>query len=1733
MDSISETQSFNYSTDDIRFGDDNQKAEKAKQSFLTLKHKIFLTHDLIQRLNNKDKECEHLKGEVEIAKKEADKWKTEHFASLAKILKLNSVKSEFEKNKKLLSKENSKLKEQIAGDQKHLAQWMSKVEEIEASHSKTMMIIELEKSGLQSKIADLEQEIKILHTTYDIKKDDAKEKNIEKSKRRKKIKSPMKTTRSCGILPELDNEINLDVEEAIVTASSPVDPMSKKTINTTETKTQTISSDFNLPILSVDHTQNDKLNKSPKCSLPDSVPIQKPTTCDKNIMTDEFYNTTKKVYPLLCDKCELQMDSASVENIFKIMTACPPLITAVPPSPVRSKPTNHNADTIDVPNITNTPVKNNSNVSLTNTSVDNDSNVSLALEKIQQTLETLEKQIKKNKRAIMHNKISNCNHPIPKNCCTQNNDSINMTNFSQVNMMTALWSSMMKLTDEKLQNHHVKRKKITNLKRKLRTVSKQKAKIKDSKSNSWIVDSDTSSFVTDHDMTIETTPVESTVLVLRKNITERESIKNIEITSQNSDTCFTKYQDISPNLTDKFNCDDNSKNMNLFEKPSITTPNSHSINSNFPVPNSITRRVTQSLPIVPIHAPIIEDLTSRKQTRPTNVTNSVPKSRTGLLQKLRRLGQNKNPITAYVNPTKQLNYVKPSDESTISIEEHVPANKKRIARANKASAKDSDPVSSENNELLVKKNIIERSKEILNCKKRKVTRSITKSVESSNSKSSNSMEIDSIHSPKSQECTKLKPKKVLSNTINDLFGCDPCDTSNTSTDTNKEVDNSIINNHIESHSTIEDHTSEFDQTSNDALVVSTIQLSTENDNLVLSNSTEKNCDKTDEIIGEKQEKNNEISSQIMEKNKIECLTENIQVNIPNESKKIISKSIDKDIIVQDCDTSGELIKSMNLPGKNENKIIDTIHTISQTRNAKSLPIEPSQISPGANKQTLRKRRRINSDTKSGSESPSKLVSEKKKKISLTSNNSIEELDTITGAHPRKSSFPEIIQNEMGRFFNTKRIMTRSMKKTEESSIPNSPRFSPSVKDNSPQHGSKKTLEKSRTPVKENNTLIQFRKNFVKNLFPSHINEKQKTKSNNVSDLTENSSNSDIHCEDSMENISHTQKYNTLKKSEDLIANISSTKINDVVQDEKLLMLPIVNEVKIVNDIKDKNSNDKMHKEENKKEKNFSKSIVNIQNNYDSSQENMEINLANDIKEPTNSVNVDEKIAELSSTCEFDSPLSPDASDDFFPECPMPSNSNASLESTTTIDNNISTNELPIVNYSGSVRELRNRSVPMIPLKVTATPKNNSINESTNNTIVEKTENIKELLTRHLAMAKKKNEVVKDKKFRILAAQKMTEEIIASVQREIRRFTDLSDWDDSIYQSVLDNLTKINSNKTIAKAVVDLICKLSLLNEPLDKTHTPPAPMMTQSQQKIITLLVNLDKVKPDLINIIFNAINHNLFSFGMSSKLQIEEIQSLARIFVALCKIKKDRERVRMMICDALYSLQNKCIVIIHIALTSWTEVLPIYNENSRQYLPMCIAHIIRHHKSKKDDVEIKCYQLRSLIKNYYNYPEDIPLSANLLDKFLNELTAPNHDKSIITAIVLLAKKEGTEWTYKNIIKERLLKIIIENKNSSSYDALVLLGYLMKCFPLNDPDGAVKSIVEQCCAIHNAGTTPVDIQEGVVMALMLLGTRYYKYSTICNSILTWKPPRPLSPAIQRQLEIFFNSRTPQTWRQII
>lgn len=64
------------------------------------------------------------------------------------------------------------------------------------------------------------------------------------------------------------------------------------------------------------------------------------------------------------------------------------------------------------------------------------------------------------------------------------------------------------------------------------------------------------------------------------------------------------------------------------------------------------------------------------------------------------------------------------------------------------------------------------------------------------------------------------------------------------------------------------------------------------------------------------------------------------------------------------------------------------------------------------------------------------------------------------------------------------------------------------------------------------------------------------------------------------------------------------------------------------------------------------------------------------------------------------------------------------------------------------------------------------------------------------------------------------------------------------------------------------------DERLDTTHTPPAPMMTLTQQKIITLISALEKKCNELENIsifefIFDGINYTLFRLGYAPEVCI------------------------------------------------------------------------------------------------------------------------------------------------------------------------------------------------------------------------------------------------------------------------
>lgn len=445
-----------------------------------------------------------------------------------------------------------------------------------------------------------------------------------------------------------------------------------------------------------------------------------------------------------------------------------------------------------------------------------------------------------------------------------------------------------------------------------------------------------------------------------------------------------------------------------------------------------------------------------------------------------------------------------------------------------------------------------------------------------------------------------------------------------------------------------------------------------------------------------------------------------------------------------------------------------------------------------------------------------------------------------------------------------------------------------------------------------------------------------------------------------------------------------------------------------------------------------------------------------------------------------------------------------------------------------VRELRNRKVQISPTASIAINTKLSSNViPVKNINFESNQSIESFLERHLAL-KTKTTKKKNVKYHQEAAIKLCKDAQETVANDLKSLINSPNWDKIIHDNVVDNLTKIPSERLLARCVVNLIIELSKNNEPTDNTYTPPAPILTKSQQRIISLLVSLDKFKPNVIIEIFNVISYHLMRPNFFPEL--EEAEALSRIFVSLARLKKDRERVRIFICDALYSLQRKALIVIHAVISNWCEVLPMYDENQLLYLPMCIVHVIRAHKYVPNESP-KIGQLKRLLKGLYNYPEDQPLSKTHIKKLLAGLVNDKPDQSIMTAIILIAKKEGCEWTYKNIINGGLLKIIIDNKdNSCIYDALRLLGFLLRVFPIADEDGSVRKTVEQLSAILDQGSASNDVEEGVVSALISLARQ--RFEDVAQSVLAWKPKRNLSSKLQQQLTSFFNTKPPTVWYKL-
>ncbi|XP_014237088.1 uncharacterized protein YFR016C-like [Trichogramma pretiosum] len=361
-----------------------------------------------------------------------------------------------------------------------------------------------------------------------------------------------------------------------------------------------------------------------------------------------------------------------------------------------------------------------------------------------------------------------------------------------------------------------------------------------------------------------------------------------------------------------------------------------------------------------------------------------------------------------------------------------------------------------------------------------------------------------------------------------------------------------------------------------------------------------------------------------------------------------------------------------------------------------------------------------------------------------------------------------------------------------------------------------------------------------------------------------------------------------------------------------------------------------------------------------------------------------------------------------------------------------------------------------------------------------------------------------------------------IDEEIFSLMEAEEWNSEINDSVCKNLVKFNDWKMVAFVMIEHAAYKFTDDEALDKTHTPPAPLMTPSEQKLVTLIVSIEKHNPDFGTLVVEALQFKLFRLQPAQEASL--VERLFRILIVLCRIKRDREKVRIFLLDALYSLNMRAVNCIYVALTSWSELIPKHDSNNDIFVKT-LVHTIMSMNPKR--IFPKLMTLKNLLSMYYEYPnsdyDDSKFKEELIEHLLKDTPGAS------TAILIFCKKMGTEWTIKNIVNR--LKIMIVNKvNPSPSVILPLLGNILRTFPTTDKENDVKDIIDQLCDVFEA-TDDDDLKESIVSCLLSISK--FNYNKIMRVIIQWQPKEELSPSLKEKFVATFKKHDLKWWLKFV
>ncbi|KAK2580491.1 hypothetical protein KPH14_006229 [Odynerus spinipes] len=1639
---------------DVDFTDNNDRLEKLKKSYLILKQKVCRSHDLIKLYNDKLKECERIKIDLDSANKEAKKMTSNYNATLAKVIKLELQNTEYKKHIESLSNTMAAHQIKMAGDKQHLQQLTCKMKELEEKHMDKIMQLDLDKTLLQDKVKELECQLKNSNKNFDSSK-------RKINKRQQNVK----------------NNANVQLENTTSTADVAVNTVSH-TVSTADVAVNTVSHRISTADIAV-NTVSRKISTVNVGVNTIDRDMKLNSLVEKSVMTDISCSKDKdELYPLFCNECETIL-SDPYDKICKAMTKHPHLIEIIS-SPTKSLHTvslptssierdenlvdyhvsdeicnfrqssqntnvhnnSSNPATISLkpelplqdhnlirtksfvdlathqplsnqfnvlPNVVQTPCLINESNNLNNLTAP--ANSVHIIEKLEEKMKKLEKKIKRQSQKRKQLSTNHLQYFPPMNCYPNEI----LTHNLSLNMASTFWNEVKNLMNEK------KGKRVeTQRKRHVSKVGKfslKKIKLKQRLqqnismcNNAWDIDSVESSHA-------QAGTVDNSTADRLKH----SYVDTINLT--NNDTVLDNYSS-DTDVNDKDECCDtimkeNTKNTTLSSTPKETlhvtnTQDEESLEFSFC--EEIKDNTSNSM-----EETNLSDFSDARCSTPTIKTTTQPIDDTSFTIETFDKNYVRNEITDITTT------VTTNDSTVISDTSY------ESETGKETSIPCVDEFSSTKSKAEEMSNII----------------NVSSNVEKSNS----------INEDKVNNCTTINTNNVtvtIACPVTNITGTTTCPKSSIITTT----------------STISTHYRIASITANAGNIIRApkrkLQSNSQMNLLTAKRNSEKVC-KIDTTGTCDNENIKDHTSEEITNNKTGIFYD----NFTSQKKKRIAHEVrnsNNQEVLTSCDenlNADQVMQNSNVP--QSYKEIDSAvicNNFNKTNNYDTSEINASILKEG---QVTQAAKVNSSDFTLTNEHKNKCTQKQSNNESVTAEHSTTKMENLDSHTKRKSN--KTVNSKL--MDHIKHLRSQPPYKVSDLELFNS--NEPIIPDN---HN-------------DNKNKCVPRINFIKSC--SNINGKEECKPQSKSTDT------------SIQLINETSK----QEKSDLYNNTCKSNIEKYYKTDTIMS-------------KEKSCSNINGKEECKPQSKSTDTNIRLINET-SKQEKSDL-YSNTCKSNIEKYYKTGTIMSKEKSCSNINEKE---------ECkPQAKSTDTSIR----LINETSKQEKSDL-YSNTCKS----NIEKYYKTDTIMSKENSVDKPLHNTkivIPKNTKNVNnnvctssELVTPLMLLENhyKKHMTPKGLRTTKKELKEMADICKATdnfVKKQLNRILNSCDWDMATQNDVIDKFTSTCTARIVAKGIVEFMLERELHN--LDKTYTPPAPLLTVAQQRIIALLVDLEVKIPTVIKLVQAGIEHKIFKLNKTPMLH--QVQNLVRLYVALTRIQKDREKARMLCCDALYCLGLYAVPVIYCVLTSWPEVFPQFTENT-DILPKCMAHIL----TSLQAVDFpQLISLKNLIAGFYRFKAGNYVTKDLMEQLLNsfEGNCSTVDADCLkTAIILLAKKEGTSWTYTNVIQANLLPNIVNRRYSSMYEAFCLLGHLLRTFPVHDSSSVVGNIIEQLSDLIEAKEGSEDQQEGIISALISLSR--HNFEKVANAVMKWTPTKPLRKTTIDQYMGLFKFRTSIHWKGFI